>query len=396
MKKSIIPVAAFIAGMAIVPSVFAADNGVDNSIDTIAKLADCVSEGKQAVCTYAGDEADLVANAGYFNVKKDVTIDLGNMNLTVDKTIDAAGAFQVADDATLTIVHGSIEADDGLGTPVIKINKGGSLVLNADLKAKNPIVATEPEKVVVNSAVYATGSNAALTVNGADDTFGTTASVVEINGTINGTYTQSNYVNGTINGAVSATNADAVKFNNGGTLTVKGQLTSTGNAGAIYFNGGSKASLIVKCATLTADGAALFIDGEVSNLNIENSTLTSKNGSTINGTAASKVATVTIDGSRFVAKSDKKVKDGGTNFVKATYDGRELAEDENVLSTATGSYGTLVACDAPAANEGEEEGKEDGAENPNTADTIATYLTIAAVALLGLGATAFVAKKSNR
>lgn len=393
MKKSIIPVAAFIAGMAIVPSVFAADNGVDTSIKDIATLANCVGKGEQATCTYAGDK-DLVENASYFDVKKSVTIDLGGHKLTVEKGTAKGGAFQIANGATLTITNGFIEGN--IGDEIIKVNNGGSLVLNADLRAAKPIVASEPEKVVINSTVYANSTNAAVVVTGATDTFGKTASVVEINGTINGTYTQSNYVNGTINGAVSATNADAVKFNNGGTLTVKGQLTSTGNAGAIYFNGGSKASLIVKCATLTADGAALFIDGEVSNLNIENSTLTSKNGSTINGTAASKVATVTIDGSRFVAKSDKKVKDGGTNFVKATYDGRELAEDENVLSTATGSYGTLVACDAPAANEGEEEGKEDGAENPNTADTIATYLTIAAVALLGLGATAFVAKKSNR
>ena len=48
------------------------------------------------------------------------------------------------------------------------------------------------------------------------------------------------------------------------------------------------------------------------------------------------------------------------------------------------------ATDEPTTDAGEE------AENPNTADTIATYLTIATVALLGLGATAFVAKKSNR
>ena len=60
-------------------------------------------------------------------------------------------------------------------------------------------------------------------------------------------------------------------------------------------------------------------------------------------------------------------------------------------------YQTGMATDsfqpADIADEGEE-GEEN--ENPNTADTIVTYLTIAAVALLGLGATAFVAKKSNR
>ncbi len=71
-------------------------------------------------------------------------------------------------------------------------------------------------------------------------------------------------------------------------------------------------------------------------------------------------------------------------------------DGETVLSTAKGSYGTLAACDATAAEDEGEEDEGEKTENPNTADTIATYMTIAAVALLGLGATAFVAKKSNR
>ena len=39
---------------------------------------------------------------------------------------------------------------------------------------------------------------------------------------------------------------------------------------------------------------------------------------------------------------------------------------------------------------------EENPENPNTADPVALYATIAAVALVGLGATAFIAKKSRR
>ena len=56
-------------------------------------------------------------------------------------------------------------------------------------------------------------------------------------------------------------------------------------------------------------------------------------------------------------------------------------------------FGTGV--DDEPADEGDDK-TDDGETNPNTADSIATYLTIATVALLGLGATAFVAKKSNR
>ena len=117
MKKSIIPVAAFIAGMAIVPSVFAADSGVDNSIDNIVKLAECVNGGKKDTCTYVGDN-DLTVNKDAFVVKKDVTIDLGGKKLTIGSGANTSGAFQVKDGATLTVVNGVIEGDSGFTNSV--------------------------------------------------------------------------------------------------------------------------------------------------------------------------------------------------------------------------------------------------------------------------------------
>ena len=398
MKKYIIPVAAFIAGMAIVPSVFAADNGNDTSIKSLGDLDKCVESGEYDTCTYAGNAKDLAFNSdGTIEVKKDITINLGGQKMDITKS-NSNGAFQIADGATLTITNGSIEGLSSYENAVFSV--AGSLVLDTDVKAVKPFDTTSPEKIVINSNVYGLGTGVLLSVDGPASFFNTTPATVEINGLLssNGAtayaYKQGGNVNATIRGSVSQEGGDAVVIN-AGTVALEG-ATLNAKASALFLSGESKAT--IKCSTITSkDGAALYINGgaKIESLIIKSSALTSTNASTINGGNASEVKTVTIDGSRFVAKKDAMVKVGGTNFVKATYDGRELAEDENVLTTAKGSYGTLAACDATAdEDEGEDKGEE--AENPNTADTIATYMTIAAVALLGLGATAFVAKKSNR
>ena len=70
------------------------------------------------------------------------------------------------------------------------------------------------------------------------------------------------------------------------------------------------------------------------------------------------------------------------SFPEATYDGEPI--DLEAITTAWDSI--------PES----ESTPEENPENPNTADAIATYITIAAVALVGLGATAVVAYKSRR
>ena len=72
------------------------------------------------------------------------------------------------------------------------------------------------------------------------------------------------------------------------------------------------------------------------------------------------------------------------NNYELTIDGAKV--DNTVLTSADGTFTTVKAPVAP----------EENPENPNTADAIATYITIAAVALVGLSATVLVAKKSRR
>ena len=112
MKKSIIPVAAFIAGMAIVPSVFAVDN---NPVVSITKwngtntdgLAQCLSYSEGDVCKLTGD---LETNgSGYANINKNMTLDLDGHTLTIKAGLDA-NAFNVLDNGTLTIVNGTVKS----------------------------------------------------------------------------------------------------------------------------------------------------------------------------------------------------------------------------------------------------------------------------------------------
>lgn len=56
----------------------------------------------------------------------------------------------------------------------------------------------------------------------------------------------------------------------------------------------------------------------------------------------------------------------------------------------------VVMTEAEAEKMAEELANQGKTENPNTADPIALYATVAVLALLGLGATAFLAKKSSR
>ena len=407
MKKSIIPVAAFIAGMAIVPSVFAVDN---NPVVSITKwngtntdgLAQCLSYSEGDVCKLTGD---LETNgSGYANINKNMTLDLDGHTLTIKAGLDA-NAFNVLDNGTLTIVNGTVKSENS-SKQIVNIAKGGSLVVEDDatLDGWNPVVAVEPKQIIVNGDIKSGASNAVV-VSGA--TAGS-ASTVAINGNITAegkdvrAYKQeSGKVNATIKGAIANELGDAITIK-AGNLTLTGAHVTSDDVAAFEFDGKNIGDVTINgCSEILGGVAALYLNSgaQVASLTIANSTLKSTEGNVITGggSAQAKIEKVKISGSYLEAgDEDLTVKAGNIEFGKAEYDGTTVKEKENVLSTAKGSYGTAdVKCDAAIVEPGDDN-KDDGTENPNTADTIATYLTIAAVALLGLGATAFVAKKSNR
>ena len=393
MKRVIIPVAAFIAGMAIVPSVFAAEGVTKTDIESGGTLRECLAAtDKNATCVLKDSFTwTPTADGQTIDITKAMVLDLNGEKLTI-----ANGAsktpFDIKENGSLTIVNGTIE---NLSTKKINVSKNGSLTIDANVKSS--VVAGEASHIVLGAGRTLEGS---LEVNGGTDytVFGAGAADVEINGHIDGYYSQANNVNATINGSITFA-GDAVKVANKGSLTLNGARINATAGSAVVLNGNDGNITVKGCSELAAAaaaGAAMYINAgaDVASLTINNSTLKNTAGSVING--AGKIETVAINGSRFEAKGETTaVKAGTTTFTHATYDGRVLADDENVLQEAKGTYGVdTVACDATAADEGEEKGEE--TDNPNTADTIATYLTIATVALLGLGATAFVAKKSNR
>ena len=394
MKKSIIPVAAFIAGMAIVPSVFAVDNNPSTHFENWEDLTVCL-QNEEGTCTLDKD-ASPINKGQYTNITKDVTLDLGGKTLTFGNDYTADYAFVVAKDATLTIVNGHIKNESS--KEVVHMVEGATFVLgeNADIKGNNPVRGNSAKSIVINGTLDG-AKTTALSVSGTDET------TVEVNGKLMSAgdaaaYVQTGKTAATAKGSISAVSGVAMNIQ-GGSLILTGATVSSTNNQAIAFSGTVDTVAINGCSKVTSEKeSALYFAGntKVDTLTINDSTLASTKDHTICGDGASEVATVKIAGSLLKAGSNKEVKGGNIEFGEAEYDGAAVAEKQNVLSAAKGSFGTLSAkCDATAAEEeGEDEGEK--TENPNTADTIATYMTIAAVAPLGLGATAFVAKKSNR
>ena len=399
MKKYIIPVAAFIAGMAIVPSVFAVEGG-SNPIKewggATSGLVGCLQDTEKVVCTL--EDNITVSGGEVATIKSNKTLNLNGKKLTFDASYAPTGnqAIATEGDVTLTVEGGTIEMNAGKST--ILVQKGGSLIVEDGATINGSVWAGEPKQITVAGTIDG-GTTTALGVTG---TTKGNASNVAISGkvTTKGTdkaYTQDQNVNAVITGEISNEFGGVAQIN-GGTVTLTGAHLDTVEGNVLVFGKGANiVATIDGCSELTSTkGAALFFNAGavIESLTVKNSTLTSKQSNTIKGNTAD-VQEVVLEGALLKAGKNEKVKAGSTEFDKATYDGHELEEDENILTEATGSYGTLAAaCGGTATDEGEDKGEE--AENPNTADTIATYLTIATVALLGLGATAFVAKKSNR
>ena len=409
MKKSIIPVAAFIAGMAIVPSVFALDNAKTYTQWTAEGgkgLDACLySDEEDATCKIGGTAKEVAVSSGYAIISSSKTLDLGGKTLVLNGFQQDA-PLHVTDGATLTIVNGTIKQNVA-SKYAVEVSDGATLVVadNVKIEGINPVHVSGARQVTINGELNAgegsgsTALNVVGTTAEADD-----ATIVEVNGKLVAegaakAYAQENKVTATIKGEVSSKTTSAMSIT-GGSLTLTGADVES-DSSAIVLGKTVDALVINGCSNIVSnklDAAIWFANGaKVNNLTINNSTLESTKGNTINGGTGASVDAVEIAGSKLIAGAEKAIKAGDIEFEAATYDGTEVKKGDKILTEATHTYGTLATvCTGAEADKPADDNKDDGAENPNTADTIATYLTIATVALLGLGATAFVAKKSNR
>ncbi len=402
MKKSIIPVAAFIAGMAIVPSVFAEDYDNYKALTNWAGVVECLQEEGTGYCDASNVNVMAITN-DVSTVKGTKTLDLGDKTLTVNS--DAAkAAFTVGDGASLTIKDGTIDSKDTKRAPVVVYGGGRLTIENTDIKSVSSAVwfkeATGKDSTITvddNSTLEAAGNSAVITITNAANA---RTSTINIAGELDGNKAfavdakNGGNFNLTLSGLVHSDENDAIQLG-GGTLILDGATVSAEARGmaAVSLWGGTVK--VKNCATVAGGTAALYVaeSKSIEEIAIINSTLKSIDGSVFDGKG--EVKNVAISGSYLkAANDDTKVKGGDIKFLAYDYDGKEHTDVQ--LSQTDGSYGNpAVNCDA-TVEPGDEENKGEEAENPNTADTIATYLTIATVALLGLGATAFVAKKSNR
>lgn len=395
MKKSIIPVAAFIAGMAIVPSVFAAEYAPTQWADLKTCLTSTVSG---TVCSLGGDftvsENSAVAISG------DVTLDLNGHNLyytgSNNKGLEVTGK--------LTVRNGQIANSYASSTGgMIYVEGNAELNVEADatIAGVNPVVVRTGTPTVniagtLKNDVDGGADDAALWIHG--DAAGSTVNILGtavLESTVGAGIVQTGTANTTAAPGAKISGLTGILIK-GGSLALNGATVTGTNSTWNTEVAGDNSGYDV----LT--GAAIQIEGRNNNettIDIEDSLIESKSGSPFisyagaNGTSAA-VKNLTINNSSLKGADEEplmaKSSNSGTKDIKWTdwsLDGEKVS-----LKGIEGSY-TSEGYQAPAEDAGDN--GEEG-ENPNTADTIATYLTIATVALLGLGATAFVAKKSNR
>ncbi len=371
MKKSIIPVAAFIAGMAIVPSVFAApEEQAATQYDAVQTLRGCLQtteETKTCKLTDDFNENDDTFASGDVTINKDVTLDLNGGELKFKgHSLIINGKLTIVSDSEALVSFANVTGD------AIKVVGDEATV-------------TIGENVTVDSGkALAINSNGEVTVNG------------EINGA-NGIWMSAGKT--TVNGLID-TDGYAVKVS-GGDFIAKGATLNAGTGNALLIE--------------SADAPANAIT-----VNVSKSTLASEENNTI--AVDGKEVTAPLDYKAVFGLSPKNKDDAKKygalkSFVLANVDLSTEGEDKHVYNNngkvtfaewsvdgktsteanlaALTAYNTIDDAVVDPTDEPEDP-TDDDAENPNTADTIATYLTIATVALLGLGATAFVAKKSNR
>ncbi len=393
MKKSIIPVAAFIAGMAIVPSVFAVDQpDTADDANTYTQWDDlmgCLKGEKAGVST-----ASTCKLGSDMKGTRNATLEVGGsegVNITLDlnghsfEGSYAGGSFFTTGKGSFTITG---DGDDMI-TSIVNVAGEGAFTLaeGVTLKGDQPVLVSTNDKAVN------------VTIDGTLENTGTGYTIAT-----NGDAKKANVV---INGAIKSEKGYGVK-QYAGTVALNGANVEA--ATGLYIEGGK---LAVNNSTIAGtgfgqNGAALQVhstatEKNVESIRIDGSSLSSKDGYAIyvegdSGHGKTDLGEFILNNVKLIAKDENTFvlakehsKENKPGFANYLVDGKN--HDALALETIKGSY------ESPAEQGDDEpttDAEGDKTENPNTADTIATYITIATVAMLGLGATAFVAKKSNR
>ena len=404
MKKTLLatlPVAAFVAGMAVVPSVFAA-GGNDNITDW-AGLSTCLKDPDQTTCklgTFTG------VTGATIEVEGTKTLDLNSQTVTTES---AGALFELRENDKLTIANGTMKATKpGAGIRLWGGAAETAAAVSTSLTIESNAIIQDLNLMITNNEPNKYNYGSQLDVYGQVLNTGIGNNVIYIDGDVNNT-TNAPVINIHDGARVESIKGDKIPFylagygtTTIGQATVKGVSGVAIKAGVLNLNGanieatGNYNSGEPYSNGVYSTGAAVQIEANASyagqiDVNINGGTsLTSAQGNAIQayGNAQNQVKELALEGENIVLKSAEGRPVLGVSseiaesFPEATYDGEPI--DLEAITTAWDSI--------PES----ESTPEENPENPNTADAIATYITIAAVALVGLGATAVVAYKSRR
>ena len=396
MRKTLLatlPVAAFVAGVAVVPSVFA----LDESYDNWDGLKTCLIT-PDSTCTLKADlEADLTSSGVI--LADNVTLNLGTHTLTINGTTKAIWVDQ-GHKATIT-GPGKIQSEEGYGVAVEGNIAGDPTELTigegVEINAAKPLgvyyntAGTDQNvsKIQIDGTLTST-SSAALDINGKIRQDGPEITITgTLNGVTAGIYQAGSSTITINNGKVSGKSGIVTKA---GTLILNNaQVIATGaysEGNLAYEQGGNYAlngaALQIVSQTAEGDGNTTTYAGDI-DIQINNSTLTSQNGNAIQafgqGGEKSGIASITMSGDTHLTSAA-----GLPAFSNGVEGFAGVTEDGKVIDLNSNSVWPIPVPETPA----------DTTPNPDTADPISLYITIAAVALIGLSATAVLAKKARR
>ena len=378
MKKSLLvtlPVAAFVAGMAVVPSVFADEpncNDISDATALGAALSQCETINLKAGAQISVEEL-LNVNA------KDVTLNLNGA--TVTRTNEEGNSVFNVENQSLT-VNGPgkiVYSEKGVGpTRAITAGENGTVTVNggAELVGDNGIAVWGAGAKVYFKDGTITATENGINGNGAESS----DSTIEISG-------------GTINaGAAVVYMPQSGNLNiTGGTQT--GYIGVVTRAGTVNITGGTlKATGDEPMQIGDADvefpgGVAVIVDSQTPGYDTGTPKATIGAGATIEAANTEEGAVLAYENAEGAAEEITIEK--GATFLGA-------APKAAYLDSMVIGPNNKVMTQAEADKMAEELANQGKTENPDTADSIALYATIAAVALVGLGATAVIAKKARR
>lgn len=245
MKKSLIPVVAFVAGMAVVPSAFA--EPAETNVTSWADLKTCL-ESTEVICKVASDLSGLSVPAGsYATVNGNVTLDLGGYTLGFT---DTPAVMKVIEGANLTIEDGTISNNTPSSRFATIVVSGGDSA-NGTVTPTNLTVAEDATiqgitPILVQQAAPTSKKSEGLTINVA----GTLTNNVQATSTAS----QALSVSGNVQeGAAPVINITGNLTGVNGGIFQAGLANTTINGGVVA--GGS--GVIIKSGTLTLDGASV-------------------------------------------------------------------------------------------------------------------------------------------